>query len=346
MSTYADRLAPYQNFKDKFELDEHVTLFKRAIGYKLNKTDKELLDYMRRYAVRYAGAFCQRVEVIAQNTGKSPATVKRYLKKITDLKIVKRIPTMRARGGKGATVFQFQQFKNEPSLLSHCENKNEPSKPCESKVQQNDVESKPYYSSNLSFKDTNITEQAHSDSNEVIKKTLKDALMDKVPAALKSVGLFFDDAKQLFDLNGVIFNAKSSVSKTVRIEDHEALFNKTIKSVYEYWKRQVREGKRDYNVFGLMRKAIVELTKKIVDGTAYPKPAVQKSAVSKELIPDWMIENEQDPVRKAELQAKRETAIVRMNNQNIFNYAADITPVEAGINFEEERTKLLARLQQ
>lgn len=144
-----------------------------------------------------------------------------------------------------------------------------------------------YFNCSNSFKNKDIkditvyNENAVKTEGEAVKKidkeqVRKEALISKVPTALEQVELFFDNADDIYEMNGVIFLAKNSVSKNIRIEEHEDLFSKTIKHVFEYYKRKVKEIP-DYNVFGLMRKAIKELTEKIVNGTAYELPEADKA---------------------------------------------------------------------
>lgn len=134
----------------------------------------------------------------------------------------------------------------------------------------------------LDIKDiTEYNENAVKTEGEAVKKidkeqVRKEALISKVPTALEQVELFFDNADDIYEMNGVIFLAKNSVSKTLRIEEHENLFAQTIKHVFEYYKRKVKDTP-DYNVFGLMRKAIKELAEKIVNGTAYAAPEEDKA---------------------------------------------------------------------
>lgn len=144
-----EQLKPYVQFNDIDKVDEQVALFRQTVGYQLNKTDNKILTYMMQYAVRYPGVFYQLVPTIAKSLKLSVSTVKRVLKKLTTLGIVKRIPTKRKKGGKGATIFQFQFFKNEPLKMNHCGGAE---KPCESKGENANSNSKPFISSNRSLK--------------------------------------------------------------------------------------------------------------------------------------------------------------------------------------------------
>ena len=144
-----------------------------------------------------------------------------------------------------------------------------------------------YFNCSNSFKNKDIkditiyNENAVKTEDAVVKEidkeqVRKEALLSKVPTAMEQVELFFDNADQIYEMNGVIFLAKNSVSKNIRIEEHENLFGQTIKNVFEYYKRKVKDNPT-YNVFGLMRKAVKELCEKIVNGTAYAAPEEDKA---------------------------------------------------------------------
>lgn len=165
-----EHLKAYVQFDDIEKVDEQITLFRQTIGYKLNGSDNKVLTYMQRYAVRYTGVFYQLVPTIAKALGLSESTVKRALKKLTALGITKRIPTKRKKGGKGATIFQFQFFKNDPLKMTHCEGAE---KPCESKADESFYESKPIISSKKpSLKDN--TYHDTSFDNQDFKAVSKD----------------------------------------------------------------------------------------------------------------------------------------------------------------------------
>lgn len=134
----------------------------------------------------------------------------------------------------------------------------------------------------LDSKDITVYNENAMKTEETVVKEIdkeqvrKEALLSKVPSAMEQVELFFDNADDIYEMNGVIFLAKNSVSKNIRIEEHENLFGQTIKNVFEYYKRKVKDNPT-YNVFGLMRKAVKELCEKIVNGTAYAAPEEDKA---------------------------------------------------------------------
>lgn len=273
MCSYVDQLKEYQSFEDVSQLKEAFNLFRKVFRHELTKADNEILFTLTGYAAKFPGACKLKLETIAEKTGYSLSTVKRTIQKSDKLGILKRINNRKENGRrKGANVYQFQKFVselyNEPKTMDQRQNDE---KPCESKNEaaKNEAEAPSSLSPSFSFKDTNITEK-RAENNSVDKELFKkQALLDKLPNALRGLSVYFDESQKIYDLAGVIFDAKSKVSKKIKIEEHDGLFRNVVASVFEYWKRQVEKGITDYNVFGLMFVAVEKLCKKIVDGTAY-----------------------------------------------------------------------------
>lgn len=204
------KLSPYVNFNQKKQMDEQVAKFRQTIGYQLNDTDNRVLTYMMQYSVRYTGVFYQLVDTIANNLKRSVATVKRALSKITDLGIVKRIPTFRkTKGGKGATIFQFQYFTNEPLQVSYCSSRKNPT---ESKAQATTLESKPVILSNKSLKDIKTYKNVltNSEVESILKVPFAQlSFADKI----KSLVTATIGADKVKEVNQVIFSKRSQMLK-------------------------------------------------------------------------------------------------------------------------------------
>lgn len=95
-----------------FDSVEEFNRFIRKVRYlfadRLNGTDRELLDYMSRYAVKYIGVFGQKIATMGQALEKGSATVRRSLAKMEQLGILRRVPYIRPRkGGNGANLIVF-----------------------------------------------------------------------------------------------------------------------------------------------------------------------------------------------------------------------------------------------
>lgn len=344
MTTYAEQVRPYINFENKEEMDKHFNLFRKKHRYDLTEKENHVLFTLNGHASKFPGVCKIELEKIAKAAGTSVATAKRAFAKADVFGMIKRFKTRKDGGRRqGVTIYQFQHFElqDEPQTASDRENAE---KPCESSIQElkNKAQSLILLLPSLKiFKDTNIT-KTYADKLPADKETIKkNALLDKLPNALRGLSVYFNKSQDIYDMVGVIFTAKNIVSKEIRIEEHEGLFRKAIASVYEYWKRQVKSGKDDYNVFGLMNKAIKELVTKIVDGSAYNVPVKETKQVtvparSSEQVPDWM------PVNKAVF-TSRELIPDWMENRN--EGGLPESPKKAPeIDFELERQKILAKL--
>lgn len=234
------KLQPYVNFKTKDKLDEQVANFRNTIGYKLNDTDNKLLTYMMQYSVRYTGVFYQLVDTIANNLKVSVATVKRVLSKITKLGIVKRIPTTRkTKGGKGATIFQFQYFTSEPLQVSHCDNY---MKPYESKREGSFVETKPFIFSNKELKD--IKTYKNVLTNEEVESILKVpfhemSLSDKVKS-LVSATIGEDKVKEV---NRVVFSKVNQTLKLATFKPYEGKVKEIVFDALKTSLNALKQGK-------------------------------------------------------------------------------------------------------
>ena len=335
-------LKDYTNFKSIEEMDNHVKMHVQTFYNDLKQSAREVLHAIAGHALAFVGAAHLKAETIAEEIGMSVKSVYRATKELAEFGIIAKENKPKKNGIKGANIYSILPCvqSNVPSGMSHRENEE---KPCERKPEHvnSDDQSLILLSTNKSFKDTNIT-KTYADNLLVDKEAVKkQALLAKIPEALHGLKMYFDNAQEIHDMVGVIYSAKNSVDKAVRVEDHANLFNKTINSVYEYWQRQIKKGNVDYNAFGLMTKAIRELVAKIVDGSAYDVPTKKaKQAVVParkfEKAPDWM------PVDKA-LFNSRELVPDWMENRN--EAVAPVQTSDQTIDFEEERRKVLQKLE-
>lgn len=259
-----------QPFNMKEELNMNTKIIRENHKEELYGTVRDVLDVLHRYAIKFPGVCYLAKKQIAELLNVSTRTIVRACNKLVDLGIIVQYETKRHRGDKrqstNAIVFLTQTKLNEklviaPNVIPECHTKEAPKNAPEKELKNTD---------------NTITEMRNKELQE---RARKDSLLSKVPSALKGIGMFSSKVKDIYELNGTIFRAKNKVSKTVRIEDHENLFRKTIANVFEYWKRKVEEGNKDYNVFALMYKAIRDLTEKIVDGTAYTTPVAAEDKV-------------------------------------------------------------------
>ena len=102
MITY---LAAYQSFSNVKEMDLHIQKHRTRHYENLNETDHTLLAVLSQYACKFPGAAHLKVETMCKAIKKSEATVRRSLRKLQELRIIKKIHTIRkVLKGYGANI--------------------------------------------------------------------------------------------------------------------------------------------------------------------------------------------------------------------------------------------------
>lgn len=366
MTTYAEQVRPYINFESKDEMDKHFNMFRKKHRFDITEKENKVLFTLNGYAMKFPGACKIETEKLAKAAGVSVTTVKNAIRKAVNFNMLKRFKTRKQNGSRqGVTVYQFQRFLPENCPLKNDYSQNN-EKPCESK--EKELKFEPYALTLLlpslkkSFKDTNITDMPEKN------KSLKIGLLNKIPQVIaKAIGPFMDDAKEIYEMVGTIFNAKSKVDKSIKFEAYEDTYYKAIVSVFESQKRAARNERKNkpFNVFAVMYKAILETTKRIVCPELPVKSAEQPKVPVKpnariEQVPHFMIDAATDPIEKARLIEQNELAkkqhSVRNGKEAVPSWFVPVSerknvveaPVriqnEPEIDFEAERIKMLQKL--
>jgi len=160
MKTYLTERAHFTN-KEEMDnaADKHVLTNWNA----MNRTDRAVLDMIRRYSVKYGAAHLKH-ETIEKAINKSNATVRRAIRKLEALQIIERIPFIRpVMSGLGANIYVIkssidQSNMNSPEVVE---------KPSDSKAQPVNNETEAFLSKSLSAKDLKRTSPA-----EILPTTL------------------------------------------------------------------------------------------------------------------------------------------------------------------------------
>jgi DNA-binding Lrp family transcriptional regulator len=123
---YYDEYEQYQSFRSMDDLNEAV---RQALYYnadKLNKTAVTTLKLLSRYSCKVIGVSWMKAGTIAQLIGKSEKTARRALKTLEEIGIIKRVPTIRAKGGRGYDLCVIQSVvQAEVSSREESENERE-----------------------------------------------------------------------------------------------------------------------------------------------------------------------------------------------------------------------------
>lgn len=158
MTTY---LPDYAHFTNKHDMDEAVKQHLAANWNELNKTDRAVLDMIRRYSVKYCAAHLKH-ETIETSIGKSNTTVRRIISKLEQLGIIERTHYIRpVKSGLGANIYAIKPFTIQPKVDTPVQIE----KPSSSEHQPQPVPSKPEplllkpLQQTPSVQDTNPTKQ-------------------------------------------------------------------------------------------------------------------------------------------------------------------------------------------
>jgi len=109
-------LKNYAHFTDTEAMDKATNEHVHRNWYKMNKTDRTVLDMIRRYSVKYGAAHLKH-ETIAKQVGKSISTIKSVIAKLIDLGILEKVKFIRrVLSGMGANIYSILPFKEENCL--------------------------------------------------------------------------------------------------------------------------------------------------------------------------------------------------------------------------------------
>ena len=107
-------LTDYAYFTNKYDLDEAASQHKQANWNAMNHTDRDVLDVIRRYSVKFGAAHLKH-DTIAKAIGKSNATVRRAIRKLNQLEIIDRIHYIRpVMNGLGANIYAIRPYHDTP----------------------------------------------------------------------------------------------------------------------------------------------------------------------------------------------------------------------------------------
>lgn len=231
-------LSKYQVFTDINELNHHVKQHTNRRKYDMNDTQRNVLQFISQYSVKYPGASHLKTQTIADGVNKSRRTVERAVKALVSLGVIEKLSTTRAiRGGKGANIYRILPYVGE-SKLSHGK---------EPKKARPAAESEPIVEKQ--------TDNFISEYNYVLEPSAEST---NIPAPLYAVLKPFFFGKELRKYVGIVFRAKSS---KVRLEAHTEAFQACILDCIQRYKRgQIR------NLSGYMYASVRKLSRRLFLG--------------------------------------------------------------------------------
>ncbi|WP_272031197.1 helix-turn-helix domain-containing protein [Oceanobacillus kimchii] len=214
-------LSEYQMFDSTQELNHHVKLHTNRKYYDMNETQRNVLQFIAMYSVKFTGACHLKTETIAQGIAKSRRTVERAIKALIDLDVIDRIHTTRAKsGGKGANIYRVLPY-SDVSEVSHCENTENPRPVTENKQVEREQSA-----NSISHLKPTAAAETETGTTDVIKRGLKHA----IPAQIYSAFEPFFNGEEIYDTYGLLLRAKAKIDGLIMLEDYsdryvEAFYN-------------------------------------------------------------------------------------------------------------------------
>ena len=125
-------LTDYAYFTNKFDLDEAASQHKHEHWQSMNQTDRDVLDVIRRYSVKFGAAHLKH-DTIADAIKKSNATARRAIRKLVKLGIIDRIHYVRpVMNGLGANIYAIRPYQEPAKPEESVKDKLAPTTPCPS----------------------------------------------------------------------------------------------------------------------------------------------------------------------------------------------------------------------
>lgn len=223
-STYK-MLAPFTSIE---QLNANTKAVRQQFGKQLTKATREVLDVLHRYASKYYGLCYLSKSKIADMLGISRRTVIRACDLLESLGIIVQYELMRHNGDKrqssNAIVFLSQISAREACGST-------------SDITRNDNDVTPECHAIDALSDTPQKDLNNTYDTGERATLIKNGLVSKLPKTLKYALAPFFDAEELYEMVGVIYKAKASVDRDIKIENHEEMYREAILSVMNAFKR-------------------------------------------------------------------------------------------------------------
>lgn len=277
---------------------------------KLTKSDKQVLTCLAQHSLQHVGACHLKTCTIAEEIGKSDSTVKRSIKRLSEMDIIGVVNTSKMNGIKGANIYRINFFNQEmnhrvePSKMNHRATHETPRS---SKAQDTENETVSLKSFNLSsnlFVNKNVINNVNAcgESDLQIKlRTIYNPQSTESNETFKELcKIAFGRLKQFMHSHQVPYLQMEQI---------------VLKAMYDLVRKQ---GVR--NQFAMYSKMIERQTLQLFEQHIKPKQTVNTFGKKVGVVPDWF--------EKGEHLEKKEQSL----SENEKQY------------FEEQRKKLLAEL--
>lgn len=226
-------LSEYAMFDSVKAMDEAIAEHIRRNQHQLNETDRDVLMMLSRYSVKYKGAAHLKVATIADIIGKSEITVRRSLKKLSELNIIEKVTFMREKsGGNGANIYVI--MPNDRAEMIDREEGEKPTQTSEAGA-DDQAETISLLSDNKNNTVPETAKQAkpaRPTEDEIIKRGLKHAIPKPIYDALEP----FFNGKDLYNTYGILLRAKAKISRTITLEAYHERYIDAFYNVIRLYK--------------------------------------------------------------------------------------------------------------
>ncbi|MGA4519267.1 helix-turn-helix domain-containing protein [Solibacillus silvestris] len=298
-------LKDYSNFNSIEEMDKNVKLHVTENFFNLTESTRKILFAIAGRSLKYIGAAHLRAQTIATAVGVSRRTVMRAIKELEERKIIKRIKQTKKNGIKGANIYSILPFvtSNDTSGKSHRGNKEVP---CGSKDEGHNSkdESLVSFSNEKFFKDIPVQRAETGDSsNPVIETEIqKPNLRTRISRQMKARKLSLSKLNEFATIAYSNINKILKVDSTIPREYLEDLAYRKLLGVFD------DEGIDC--VFSVFTYRLKKEFNKLI-GKSGEQDSVELNAKRGAVVrpvPQFMIDNETDLIRKAKLIKNNEVA--------------------------------------
>lgn len=277
---------------------------------KLTKSDKQVLTCLAQHSLQHVGACHLKTSTIAEEISKSDSTVKRSIKRLSEMGIIQIVNTSKMNGIKGANIYRINFFTQDvthrvdPSEMNH---RAIHETPRSSKAQDTKNEMVSLKSFNLSFNPSvikNVENNVYACKESELKLQLRNIYN---PQSVEGNQAFEELCKIAFGRLKQYMN-----SHQVPYTQMEQI---VLKAMHDLVRKQ---GVR--NQFAMYSKMIERQTLQLFEQHIKPKATTYNFGKKVGVVPDWF--------EKGEHLEKKEQTL----SENEKQY------------FEEQRKKLLAEL--
>lgn len=228
LTTNITELQPYATFEQQADMDETIYEYIEQLrGDEVPESVIEVLRFFGRSSLRVLGVSFAKYETIAESIGYSKRTVIRAINTLAGYGMIERIPTLKQWTGRGrkksVNIVRIVPAAN-PSVAPQHDTAGAPDEATADNESNVNMQSEPLVNKHC-------TSYVTRDCNrllETIKSLDSAGLKNSIPTPIYDVLAPFYNAQDIRRLTGIIFRAKASVSKSIRLEEHTEQFKTVV----------------------------------------------------------------------------------------------------------------------